>query len=318
MVGRGVLLLVITGFAGCGSDAPPPVAAPVTNIAGDLVDPGAGGDDAIVARVDGRPVWASCVAGHVRARGITVDAALADCIDLELLGAEAVRRGLLADAEHQAALRTALVDRFVAESFEDVYRTPADVPRAAVDEYVKLRAADLDRPEIRTMVYFRAPVAKTVARGSPEDLAAKAFAEEVHAQLAGRDDLFYWDLSVAAKAVANGRRYEYAAPRAGGLEETFGTAAYAVPGIGQVSPPTRTPWGWDVILIVDLAPAAKLTPDELVAKNTQPFLRWFFDRHWYKELTAHHAIERFPDRLPDEGEGEAPAPAPAPGAPDPS
>jgi hypothetical protein len=314
MVPRGVLLLVI---AGCGADAPPPVAAPVTNIAGDLLDPGAGGADAIVARVDGRPVWASCVTGHVRARGITVDAALADCIDLELLGAEAVRRGLLADPDHQAALRLALVDRFVAEGFEDVYQTPADLPPAAVDEYVRLRAGDLDRPEVRTMVFFRAAVPKTAAPGSAEDLAAKAFAEEVHAELAGRDDLFYWDLSDAAKRVANGRRFEFATPRPGGLAPDFGAAAYAVPGVGQVSPPTRTAWGWDLILIVDLAPAAKLTPDQLVAANAQPIVRWFFDAHWYRDLTAHHAIEKFPDRLRTPADDDDPSPPP-PGAPDPS
>jgi hypothetical protein len=315
MVRRGALLLLI---AACGADAPPPVAAPIADLAGDLVDPGAGGDDAIVARVDGRPVWASCVAGHVRARGVSVDDALADCIDLELLAAEAVRRRIADDPEHQAALRTALVDQFVAEGFEDAYRAPADLPKAAVDEYVRLRAADLDRPEVRTMVYFRAPVARTAAAGSPEDLAAKAFAEEVYAPLAGRDDLFYWDLKLTAERVANGRPYEYAVPRPGGLVPEFGAAAYAVPGVGQVSPPTRTPWGWDLILIVEVVPALHQTPEQLIAGNVQPLLRWYFDAAWMKGIAANHAIEVFADRLgaPDEDPREPPAPGP--GVPGPS
>jgi hypothetical protein len=249
------------------------------------------------------------VTGHAERRGVTVDEALADCVDLELLAAEAVRRGLLARTDHQEALRAALVDRFVAEEFEARFHTSADLPAAAVDRYVKLRAADLERPEIRTMVYFRAPVPRTAAPGSPEDLAAKAFATEVHAAIGGRDDLYHWELKATAERLANGRKFEFAAPRAGGLQEDFGRAAYAVPDIGQVSPPTRTPWGWDVILIVDIRRAVKRTPEELLAADPLAVVRWYFD-DWARTITAAFTVEKFPDRLAEPDDRTAAAGGP--------
>src|SRR5262245_20614998 len=94
------LCLVLAACGGQSERAPPPARA----LGGDLIDPGAGAGDMIVATVEGRPVWASCVSGHAKARGVSVDQALSDCVDLELLAIEAVRREVGADEEVQDEL----------------------------------------------------------------------------------------------------------------------------------------------------------------------------------------------------------------------
>src|SRR4051812_37787776 len=115
---RRLAVVVLVGFAGCGRSAAPTPRAHSTALGGELIDPGAGSGDVIVATVDGRPVWGSCVAGHMAARGVDRDRALEDCIDLELLAAAAIHRGLAADPDTQTELRAALVDGFVTDEFE--------------------------------------------------------------------------------------------------------------------------------------------------------------------------------------------------------
>src|SRR5690349_9829894 len=133
----GVVVLVL---AGCGRSAAPTPHGHATALGGDLIDPGAGSGDVIVATVDGRPVWGSCVAGHMKARGVDRDRALQDCIDLELLAAAAIKRGLGADPDTQSELRAALVDGFVTDEFEDKIKTAADLPAALVDRNVQNNA----------------------------------------------------------------------------------------------------------------------------------------------------------------------------------
>lgn len=326
---RPVLVAAFAMTAACGRSAPPPPPAAST-IGGDLLDPGAGSGDVIVATVDGRPVWGSCVAGHMRARGVDRDRALSDCIDLELLAAAALARGVIADPDTQADLRTAIVDGFVAEEFEDKHRTPADLPAALVDKNVERYT--LERPEFRLVVYVRATWNANKKQrvppppDSPEDRAAHALADEMYAELAGRDDLFPEELYAVGKRVAAGRNIDqserpYPAALDGGTDPPFAAAAFALPGIGHVTAPTRTSFGWDLILLVDIIPGESLTREELVAELFPGLRRGYFDQVWTQQLRAGHQIDSYTDRLPDEDNGAPrpappppPAPAPEPGA----
>jgi hypothetical protein len=324
---RGVLVIAIA-LAGCrGESAGPAVAARPAAIGGDLIDPGTGADDVIVARVGGRPVWASCVTGHVRTRAITVDQALEDCIALELLAAEAVARGLVEDHATQAELRAALVDGFVGSEFEDKVTSAAALPADLVESNVKKNAMELDRPELRTVVYARAkytgapPVARPVAPpvDGPEDRAAHALADEIYAELQGRDDLFPDELFATARRVA-GNRFLYigdkpfVTPRTGYAQTSFAEATFALPVIGMVSPPTRTKWGWDVILLLDIEPARKRGRDELVAEMFPGLRRGYFDQVWSAQIAKGHTVEAFPENLAEPGD-EAPEDPEAPADP---
>lgn len=300
-MGRGVVVSVLLGLAACGRSAPPrPVER--STIGGDLIDPGTGSDDVIVATVNGRPVWGSCVAGHMRARGVDKDQALKDCIDLELLAAAALERGVLADPDTQADLRAALVDGFVTDEFEDKTMTASDLPAGIVDQAVQQRAGDMNRPEIRLVVYARAvwrpnqgKHPAVPAPDSPEDAAAHALADAIYAKVVGRDDVFPDDLYQIASDTAAGKpidKPERAVPvlASGGTEASFTAATFGLPAIGTVSAPVRTPWGWDLILLTDIIPAQTLTRDELVAQLFPAVRRAYFDQFWAAKLEDGHDI----------------------------
>ena len=80
---------------GCGGNASAPVAQQRA-----LADaPAAGSDDFVVARVDGHPIWASCVSAQATRTKGDRTTALRDCIDFELLAWRAAARGLLDDPD---------------------------------------------------------------------------------------------------------------------------------------------------------------------------------------------------------------------------
>jgi hypothetical protein len=327
---RAVVLVLVLGLAlvagGCGRSAAPPPPTRST-IGGELLDPGAGSGDVVVATVSGRPVWASCVEGHMRARGVDRDRALNDCIDLELLAAAALARGVLDDPDMQSDLRAAIVDGFVGEEFEDKTQVAADLPAAMVDKTVAAHAGEMNRPEARLAIYARAlwrpedKGKKQHARvvpplDSPEDKAAHALADAIYAELAGHDDLFPEDLRAAVERVAGKAPYEYSDQPypmfkgyPAGTDPAFVEAAFALPGIGYVSPPTRTGFGWDLILITDIQPPQTKTRDELVAELFPAMRRQYFDLVWTVQLATGHAIEEYADRLeePDEAAGSGAA-----------
>jgi len=318
--------IVVLALALAGCRGTPPAAPPApTALGAELIDPGAGSGDVIVATVDGRPVWGSCVTGHVHARGVSVDQALNDCVELELLAAEAVKRGLAARGDTQRELRAALVDGYVGKEFEDKFTTPAQLPAGLVESSVRHNAYELDRPEERTVVYARAKYgadmkAPAPPEGSPTDLEAHAFADEIYAQVATATDLFPEDLFAAARRIAGTRRFHlgdkpFTTPREGYAARAFAEATFAIPAIGQVSPPTRTKWGWDVILLIDIHPPHKRTREELVAEMFPGLRRGYFDQVWTAELEKHHAITEDPDQLAEPGEEPVDDPAADPDHP---
>src|SRR6185436_9235466 len=144
-----VLLLPVLVLGACRAEAP----AARTG-AGAWASPGAsppaGPGDAIVATVDSRPVWGSCVAAQLARGGRSRRAALDECIDFELLAQAAEARGLgrAPDPELERARRAAMVGRLVETGFEDRYRTPADLG-ATLDRAVDALADQLDQPEFR-------------------------------------------------------------------------------------------------------------------------------------------------------------------------
>src|SRR5258705_7581773 len=88
----------------------------------------------------------------------------------------------------------------------------------------------------------------------------------------------------------------------GGTDPTFAAATFALPTIGAVSSPMRTPWGWDLILLTDIIPAQTMTRDELVAKLFPGLRRGYFDQVWAAQLEKGHAISENADLLEEEDE----------------
>ena len=267
----------------CGGTAEPPPARSGTAVS--LVATASGADDLVVAQVNGRPVWGSCVAGQMQ-RGETDRArALDQCIDFELLAQTAEQRGLALDREVGEAMRQALVSRLVAVGFEDKYRTAEDIPRL-IDQVVARNRDQMDKPELRGSAFVRVEVAE----GAPleVDQRARALAEQIFAAVEHETGLFPVNLyetatrlaAAAGLAVTTGE-FRTAAREA--MVAPYAEALFAVPEVGRVSKVARTQWGYDIILMTELLPPRLYTPEDVVAAVFPDARRRYF-QVWVNQI----------------------------------
>jgi hypothetical protein len=270
-------------LAACGGQSRPELPSTIASLPSIEARP-AGADDPIVARVDGRPVYGSCVQAQAQALHLDAHAALDQCIGFEVLAGAAAARGAARAPAVLRAYRGALVSVLIARDFTATHATPAALPPAALEaafEHFKWR---MHRPEFRFVVFVRAPLEKGKVAPPAQEEAARALAFEVYDQLKDRSDLFAADLVAAGHKVAGDRPIEYmTSPYGTGLdgpgEAAFTRPLFALTQIGQVTPPIRTSWGWDVFLWVDTMPALESSHDEVIAwlfpdLRRQLFLEW--------------------------------------------
>lgn len=263
--------MMLAACGGGGSGAPPAPAAHAVSI----VAPPAGPEDLEVARVDGRPVWGSCVTAQMARGAKTRAAALDECIAFELMAQAAERRGLTADPEVAEATRSAMANRLIEVGFEDKYKTPADLGDV-MTKWLADNAWRMHRPELRASTYARIEVES----GAPHEIdeRAKALAEQIAAQLAAETGLFGVNLRETAERLAKGTglKLDVADQKQTAksqLEANYAGALFAIPEVGRISPVTRTKWGWDVIAWTGGLPAKEFTRDELAADVFQELRR---------------------------------------------
>ncbi|HET9988634.1 MAG TPA: hypothetical protein VFQ65_08935 [Kofleriaceae bacterium] len=267
---RGLLVLALIG---CGSPQPsettqgPP--AP-------LVAQRASADDVVVANVNGKPVWGSCVTVQA-ARGATKQAALQQCIDFELLAQRAVAHA--SDDEVRLATRTAMVSALVAHDYEAGYTQPSQFG-AFWDAAYKKGVFHLRHENYRASAYVRIPVAPGAAPAV--DAAAKAKAEQIAAAVAHETGLLGSSLVELAQAAVPETKLDHQevpAYRIGALDDNYATALFALPAIGRATGAVRTQWGWDVIAWTDDVPAAD-PPEADVIAALLPDIKVAYFGHW--------------------------------------
>jgi hypothetical protein len=276
------LVVVLVYVAACsGSHAPPPPrpAGPPASLTETPAR-----DDVQVATVEGRPVWGSCVTAQ-SARGATRAQALDQCIGFELMAIEAEQRGLAIDPEVVLLTRTALVSELVASEYEDKLTRPEDFDSFWTKSLERNRGR-FDHPEARGSFYVRIDVDKQPKPG--EDERAKQLIDEVYAALRSERGLMQPHVEEIAKRVIGTRAPLKTAPvppdiRHGRLHDSYASAMFAIPELGRVSPPVRTPWGWDVILWDSVVPEVHATPQELVDKALPDIKRAYFP-YWVNRI----------------------------------
>jgi hypothetical protein len=290
----GALGLAASACGGTGS-APAPAPAPVVRATPPLT-----ADDTVVATVDGRPVWGSCVATQARAMTGTDEqrrrAARDQCIAFELLARSAETRGLATAPEVVEAARTAEVNRLVETDFEHRYRTPADLA-PQIDLVLKANPWLPHVLELRGSSFARFVVPK----GAPPALEdrAHALADRLAAELAGQTGLFGVHLFEAARRIADASGVKLdasdfrPAPR-DDLVDAYAAALYAIPEVGRASPAFRSPWGWDVVVWTGGNAARERPRDEVVADlfpevRRRQFLLWA--NQIGKQLGVHIAVD---------------------------
>jgi hypothetical protein len=245
--------------AACGG-APDPAPAASSRAASPIAT-STGPTDTIVAQVNGRPVWASCVAAQGAKLGASADAkkqALDECIAFELLAQEADKRGLAEDPDVFDETRTAIVNRLVETAFEQRYAKPEDLGER-MEKWFRDNAWRMHRPELRGSAYLRVP--------GPDET-AKPVARALYEQLATKTGLFSFDLAPLAKAAPSEAKVEYAVvpdKAKTELEPNYANTLFSIPDVGRVAPPVKTPWGWDVILWTGGLPPKETSREELLA-----------------------------------------------------
>ena len=307
--------LAVGGSLSCGGEKSPgddsevKPATPITEIvAGRLV----------VAEVNGEPIYDSCVINQVAAHNLSKAEAVSQCIDFALLAQEAAARGYADHPEVSDARKTETVRALIDGDFTASFATPDDVPEEYLREHWKQWANRLyNVPEHRTAEWVRIQ-AQGVARDSAEDLAARAISEDLYAALADKRDLTVTEFRRIATEAANGhplavnpRPFEFA--RRGGALPAFADATFAIAEVGRVSTPTRTKYGWDVILLTKIVPARSATYTQALPEmreriftmsRRRAFARWMvkstgdpeFDDDRLERLVA---VERAQALLPE-------------------
>lgn len=243
---------------------------------------------AVVAQVNGRPVFASCVATQAEAKSIDVQAALQECIDFELLAQEAERRGYGADPDAVEAMRREAVRALLQRDFEAGHDDPADISMEAVRPVFARPQVHVryNHPQYRFVYYVRA-----AAQNQPPEVwdDAERRIRAVDADLEGKRGLTreqFWEAITAHttddfKFFVPPKRVN--GPRTGRLEENFARAMFEIPEVGMVSEPVKTKWGWDLLLLVKIDEARRARVEEVADDIRQQmfpswqkteFLRW--------------------------------------------
>ena len=291
--GPALAAAIAAGCGSSGSGAGPSTAAPSA-----IATPALTADDAPVAQVNGRTVWASCVAAQARqvriAAGSDAErraAALDQCIAFELLAQAAEARGLAAAPEVGRAVRDAEVNRLVETEFEQRYQRPADLA-PQLDAVLTGNPWLLRNPELRDSTYARFLVPK----GAPAEVESRAhaLADRLAAELADQTGLFGVHLSDAARRIAQGsgaalETVAFRPARRDQLVDEYAAALFAVPEVGRASRAFRTPWGWDVVVWTGGTPARERSRDE-VAPEVFPELRRRQFQRWVTQLARQRGI----------------------------
>lgn len=267
---RGALVLLI----GCGGSAA--VELPAGPPAG-MEATRANAADVIVARVNGKPVWGSCVTAQA-ARGADKRAALDQCVAFELLAQRALPYAL--DPEVARATRTAMVNELVATAYEAVYRTPAQFGPIWRQVYQK-GAFRLKHENYRASSYVRVNVPE-----GTDDPAAEATARKIAAALKDETGLLGSSLMELARKAAPEAKLAHedvTAFRRGALDPAYASALFGATEIGRAVGPVRTKWGWDVIVWTDDVPAADPSDAEVDAALIDDAQVAYF-RRWTDDL----------------------------------
>jgi peptidyl-prolyl cis-trans isomerase C len=287
---RWLVALLLAGSCGGGqpASAPQKVArvAPGEHWDGSL-SPRPGADAVAVAEVNGDTIWDVDVARHAAARHLDARAALDELVELELLAQEAKRRGLADDPQVAEARKQARVRAFIASDFAAIFKSPADVPQADIDlawsnPRIYLRYNHQLYHEVR---FVRLDLRKESTPREVEDLRRKL--EKIRAAVIAAHPDSKEAFGDAAEAAAHEqgvalKPQDHSATEGGTVKE-FLDVAMALEKPGDISPVTRTPWGWDLLYLYNIIPAIRQNKEQATPdlrqrifdeSRSQGFLAW--------------------------------------------
>jgi parvulin-like peptidyl-prolyl isomerase len=223
----------------------------------------------VVSTVDGAPITLADVRALVGDGEIEARTALRRLQAERLLAREAARRGMqmewaVAEVERKAAVQ-ALLQRVADEAVV----TDEEVQAAYASQRERF-----EKPELRAAVHLLAKVGPKADAAT--SAAARAAVERLRPMLAGAEDLdgfvrTYKRVAVEGVDIICERLPSL--PREGRLVKPFADAMFSIPQPGMVPAPVSTSFGWHVIRVVEIVPAAKTAlPDALAVLREELLL----------------------------------------------
>lgn len=213
--------------------------------------------DAVVARVQGRPIYAADLRRELRA-GRDRDQALKELIRREVLVIEALKRGHLSGPEVQRERRSALAETLIHRAFGAKF-TKADIPSSMVARSFELNKRRFQHPELVDVSHILALWRKGMDPALKER--ARITAQEVHRLATATKSLS----AAAFKAIAGQLRANAApielrverlrTPLRGYTVPAFADPAFALKAKGEISPVVHTRFGYHVIYLHERSPA---------------------------------------------------------------
>lgn len=257
-------------------------------------------DDAVVATVDGRPIYARAVADQARARGVDVRRALQDLVDAEVLAGEAARRGLASDLQVRDETKGALVRAYLGATFErDV--TSADVPAISVRRAYIANKWRFDHSIMADVWHLLVQVPKGAS--AEERQKARARAEALARRARGIGSLDAFKQLASDEKLYNER---FATAKDGIAEKSFSEPLFAeVRQPGDTSGVLETSYGYHVAYLIRWIPATHVTVQEAeptLRSGLFPELQKKAFGHLLDEAMSRYHIEQHPERLPKSSE----------------
>lgn len=224
----------------------------------------------VVSTVDGHPIDLDTVVHAVRSAGVEQGLALRRLQDEELVSAAAIRAGWGDDREVVAAARRAAVQALLARTVEAEV-TEASLDQAAVAAAYEAAPDRFARPERRRSVHalVRLPPDAPVALVE----AAERRASALHAEVAAAEDPEAAVLALEPRlgAPSDEEAFEVAVEdlfpvtRDQGLDPAYAEALFAAE-IGLIPSLVRSSLGWHVLVVTEISPASRPSPDEALAQ----------------------------------------------------
>lgn|GEM_PF-3686693 len=276
------LWMLSMALLGCHRAGPAPSLLPVADIA----------PEEVVATVDGQPISAAAIAAEARRRNISPQRALDELVTGELLAAEAGTRHYTLDASDLQQIRSELVRRFLATTFEREV-TPETIPSKILHKGYASNTTMFLHSEYADVWHILVPVA--VKATPAERQAAHERAVQIQKQARTVPDL------AAFQALSQGQRLEHIiTARDGWTLKEFSYAAHDIKKPGEVSDVVETSYGYHVIYLVRRIPAEHQTLEQATPRlKPLIFPTWQRQRflEWTAELSAKHHIELHGERL---------------------
>jgi len=307
-----VALLAIGAYAlGCSSADTSPVAVPKRSWSIKLARP-TPAEDPVVARVNGEPIFASCVTTQANAHALSPQKAVQECIDFELLAQEAEKANTASDPEVQTRAKRELVRSFITARYP--LHSASDIPQDLVRRlWEKSKVPRYIHPELRNIIFCRIELDRSIGPDDERYQRAQTFLNGIYEKLRSRSDLKKADLFTPCnddhKAAGIDKLelltfHLYPASR---YQAEFRNVVFSSLHAGELVAPLHTIYGWDLILITEVKPAINGTlaehEDEL--RNVlfeNPVFEGERDKlfaKWYDPIAKTHTIQVHPEFLVD-------------------